>query len=139
MLRRLAFNALLGYCERHKDYAQCVDVMKLMETTGFKKNLLIYNHILANMYAVDRPSIDLEVHLLNSMRCTEMRDWIQGVLREMEREGIAPNHHSYSWLLGALRKEGNVKAMEIFWDKMTTAGSQQIPLRLCEMALCVQA
>ena len=41
----------------------------------------------------------------------------------MKVQGIMPNQHTYSWLLGALRKEGRVEEMEVLWDEMTTAGS----------------
>ena len=61
-----AYNALLGYCARHKDYEQCVEVMTLMDTSGFRKNILICNHILANLYVADRPFIEMEVPLLNT-------------------------------------------------------------------------
>lgn len=91
-----------------------------MNASGFKKNILIYNEILANMHTANRPSLELKAHKL--LILCNLSPSVQALVEEFEQKGILANQQTYLWLLSSFRKENDIEGLQTSWRDMVQAG-----------------
>eukprot|EP00210_Caulerpa_lentillifera_P008010 g7649.t1 len=99
------WNAMLGYCLRHRDWETFRSVNALMNKSNFPKNKYTFRNILAIQYYANEP-----YHQLLS------------TVESMEKTGVHPDHLANVWLLRCCVRHQRLDLLKVHWSAMLAAG-----------------